>query len=108
MPFSWQISINKVKDGGYVYAPVVMNPVAVSDEVIFTNNDDQPHWPGLVDITGTAANPTKYFMTHQIPPHTSSSTWIPGVNGTVTYADSLDPSESRPTGTIVVASPEPK
>jgi hypothetical protein len=107
MPFSWQISINKIKGGGYVYAPAVLNPVAIADEVIFTNNDDKPHWPALVDITGTAANPTKYFMAHQIPPHTSSSTWIPGVNGTVTYADSLDQNASRPTGTIVVAPPVP-
>lgn len=105
MPFSWLITINKTKRG-YAYTPASLGSVAIADEIVFTNNDDRPHWPGLLDTTGKAPSPTTYFMKYQIAPHSSSTTWIPGVNGTVTYADSLDETPSRPTGTIVVAAPQ--
>ncbi|MDB4915556.1 MAG: blue (type 1) copper domain protein [Gemmatimonadetes bacterium] len=104
MPFTWQISINRSRNAaGYVYAPAVLDPVAIGDEIIFINNDSTPHWPGLVDATGMAPSSATYFMRYQIPPHTSSTPWVPGVNGTVSFADSLDTKPSPPAGTIVVA-----
>jgi plastocyanin len=106
MPFTWQININKSASGaGYVYAPSSLTGVAIADEVCFTNNDDNPHWPALVSTSAVAGNPATYFMANQIAPHSSSTSWVPGVNGTVTYADSLDKSATKPTGTIVVANP---
>jgi hypothetical protein len=106
MPFTWQININKSPGGsGYVYAPGILTGVAIADEVHFTNNDDKPHFPGLVDTTAIAGSPTTYFMANQIAPHSSSTAWVPGVNGTVSYADSLDTSSTRPVGSIVVTDP---
>jgi plastocyanin len=95
MPFTWQININKFPGGAGAYAwdPNPLSQVATGDQIIWTNNDDKPHWPG---ITG---NPT-YFMANQIAPNSPSATFVPGVDGTITYADSLDP--GGPTGTIVV------
>jgi len=94
MPFVWRISINKTPGGiGYTYDPNPLNNVATGDQIIWTNNDDKPHWPGVKD------NPT-YFMQTQIAPNSPSSTFVPGVNGTVVYVDSLDP--NGPAGTINV------
>lgn len=106
MPFTWQINIDKHPGGsGYVYTPSILTGVAIADEVHFTNNDDKPHFPGLVDVTGVAGSPTTYFMAFQVAPQSSSTAWVPGVNGTVNYADSLDTSSSRPVGMIVVSDP---
>jgi plastocyanin len=96
MPFTWQININKT--GGqpaFKYDPNPLAQVSIGDQIIWTNNDDKPHWPG---IKGN----NKYFMANQIAPHSPSTTFVPGVNGTVTYVDSLDP--TGPTGSIVVGS----
>lgn len=93
MPFTWQININKTANG-FAYDPNPLNEVAVNDQIIWTNNDDKPHWPGL------AGNKT-YFMANQIAPDSSSDTFIPGVSGTVSYIDSLHP--SAPGGQIVVS-----
>jgi hypothetical protein len=93
MPFTWQININK-KAGGFVYDPNPLNDVKVDDQIIWTNNDDKPHFPGL------ASNHT-YFMDYQIPPDSSSDTFIVGVAGPIAYIDSLHP--TAPGGTINVS-----
>lgn len=97
MPFTWQISIYKTPEGGYMYEPAALEQVQVGDQIIWSNKDDEAHWPGLKD--GSSINQT-YFMPNQIAPHSPSDTFVPGVPGTVTYVDSLDP--NGPTGTIAV------
>jgi plastocyanin len=94
MPFTWQISINKTAGTpSFKYDPNPLASVAIGDQIIWTNNDDKPHWPGI------AGNKT-YFMANQIAPHSPSATFIPGVNGTIAYSDSLD--STGPKGSIVV------
>jgi plastocyanin len=95
MPFTWQININKNTGGtpAYRYDPPQLNNVAIGDQIMWTNNDDKPHWPALAD------NQT-YFMPNQIAPHSPSDCFVPGVNGLLTYVDSLD--AAGPTGVIVV------
>lgn len=97
MPFTWRISINKT-GSGYTYDPNPLTQVQTGDQIIWTNNDDKPHWPALA---GDPGNKT-YFMPDQIPPNSPSTTFVPGVNGTVQYVDYLDP--NGPKGTIVVGS----
>ena len=94
MPFTWQININKTTGTGFAYEPSTLTDVAVNDQIIWTNNDDKPHWPGI------PGNNT-YFMANQIVPDSSSDTFIPGVTGTVSYIDSLNP--TAPGGKIVVS-----
>ena len=93
MPFTWQININKTTGSGFTYEPSTLTGVAVNDQIIWTNNDDKAHWPG---ITGNKT----YFMANQIAPDSSSDTFIPGVTGTVAYIDSLH--STAPGGKIVV------
>jgi hypothetical protein len=105
MPFTWRININRrVGGSGYEYSPSSLSAVTIADEIIWTNNDDAPHWPGLADNSGTLVNKT-YFMANQIAPHSPSAAFEPGVNETVTFVDSLDASASPPTGSIVVIDP---
>src|SRR5688572_27703836 len=98
MPFTWQININKSpgKTPGYAYDPNPLSQVTTGDQIIWSNKDDKPHWPG---ITGNKY----YFMANQIAPNSPSTAFVPGVPGVLTYIDSLDPSGSA--GTIVVGSP---
>jgi plastocyanin len=92
MPFTWQITIKK-NGAGFTYDPPQLN-AAVGDQIFWTNEDDNEHWPGI------AGNPT-YFMADPIAPDSPSSTFVPGVTGTVTYIDSLH--ATAPGGTIVVS-----
>lgn len=102
MPFTWQIRIEKsANPAGYLYSPAVLTQVAIGDQIVFTNNDDRAHFPGLLAGPAGPANPT-YFMAYQIPGGTSSNACIPRLAGTFTYADSLDARPSRPAGSIVV------
>ena len=94
MPFTWQININKTTGTGFVYEPSTLSGVAQNDQIIWTNNDDKPHWPG---ITGN----NTYFMANQIWPDSSSDTFVPQASGTVHYIDSLHPTATG--GTIVVS-----
>ena len=96
MPFTWEISINKRGaggDNGFVYDPAELD-VSIGDQIFWTNNDDNEHWPGI------AGNPT-YFMADPIAPDSPSSTFVPGVAGTVNYIDSLHP--NAPGAKIVVS-----
>ena len=94
MPFSWQISIDKNPGGtGFHYDPNPLTDIAVGDEIIWTNNDDQPHWPG---VSGTPAS----FMANQIAPNSPSTTFTVAESGTVAYIDSLNP--TAPGGSFTV------
>lgn len=98
MPFTWQITISKSPGGGYAYDPNPLPQVQRGDQIIWTNNDDQPHWPGL--LTNGEIDAT-YFMANQIAAHSTSGTFVPRTAGNLTYVDSLDP--TGPTGTIEVS-----
>jgi plastocyanin len=91
--------------------------VEPGDQIFWTNNDSQPHWPSLKNADGTIDN--SFFMPNQIAgtsdmgPSTSP-TFSPGVEGTLTYVCCLrhyvsgDPCEWRSCsveGTIVVTAP---
>lgn len=76
-------------------------PANVADQVFWTNNDTQPHWPGLV--VGSDINKT-FFMPNQIAPNgNTSSVFSPGQPGPLTYKCSLEGHQDE-TGTIVVTS----
>ena len=96
MPFVWNVNIRKTPQG-YEYDPQQLDDVEIGDQVVWANDDDRPHWPGLVTPGGVD---DAYFMAYQIAPHNTSGAFVPGANGTLTYVDSLDP--QGPTGTIVV------
>ncbi len=93
MPFTWQISINQ-RGSGFTYDPPELD-AAVGDQIFWTNNDENEHWPGLPH------NPT-YFMADPIAPDSSSATFVPGVKGTVSYIDSLH-KNAHVTAKIVVS-----
>ena len=102
MAFTWQISIYKTPNGGYMYEPAELKQVRVGDQIIWSNKDDQPHWPARFGQTndGETTIDNAYFMANQIAPHSPSDTFVPTV-GTLTYVDSLD--LSGPKGTIEVS-----
>ena len=92
--------------------------VEPGDQIFWTNNDSQPHWPSLKNADGTIDN--SFFMLYQIAAASSSATFSPGVTPpegkTVTYTYvcclrhrvSEDPCTWRPCsveGTIVVWPP---
>src|SRR6476659_939703 len=98
MSFVWNVTIRQAAtSGGYAYDPPALTGVEIGDQIVWANDDSVAHWPGLVTETGI--NDT-YFMANQIAPHEPSGAFVPGVSGTVTYVDSLDP--QGPTGTIAV------
>ena len=102
MPMTWQISINPnpaaIAGVTFVFEPNPLADVRVGDQIFWTNNTDQPHWPGIVNY------PT-YFMPNQIAPNSSSPAFVPdpSVSGqTLTYVDTL-PNATGPTATIVIS-----
>jgi plastocyanin len=101
MPFTWQITITKRSDGTLEYDPNPLDSVSVGDEIIWTNDDDKPHWPA-------AENDPAYYMANQIAPHSPSTTFVPSdpASGTfpytLAYSDALTPGDTG--GTINVVS----
>lgn len=90
--------------------------VEPGDQIFWTNNHSQPHWPSLKNADGTIDN--SFFMPNQIAPDSSSSTFSPGDDAKRTYTYvcclrhyvSADPCEWKPCsveGTIVVTPPPP-
>lgn len=100
MPFTWRINIAKTETG-YTYAPNPLDQVAEGDEIIWSNADTVPHWPGLLNADNTIN--TTYFMPNQIAAESPSTTFVPSAVGTLTFVDSLDTSESPLKGSIVVS-----
>ncbi|HKV10305.1 MAG TPA: hypothetical protein VJ725_19345 [Thermoanaerobaculia bacterium] len=96
MPFQWRITISRTAQG------VVFNPdplqAKTRDQIFWTNNDTEAHWPGLLQSDGTIN--TTFFMPNQIAPNGgTSSTFSPSVPSSFKYACSLHPNEQ---GTITV------
>lgn len=125
MPFQMQININSVVGPDTVKLPpaqdvwaslerrvnvdpsppkVSFDPsplnVVVGDQIFWTNNDSQPHWPGLENEDGSID--TTFFMPYQIAGGDTSPTFSPGVAGALKYVCSLHRACS-PVGEIVVA-----
>lgn len=78
------------------------NPLAANarDQIFWTNNDSQPHWPGLLNSDGTIN--TTFFIPNQIAPNgDSSSIFSPSKAATLNYKCSIAGHENE-TGTINV------
>ena len=92
MPFQWniQINLNPQSPPRVTFSPNPL-PAAVRDQIFWTNNDANPHWPGLVNADGSI-NKT-FFMPNQIAGGgDTSAVFAPSLAGTLNYADSLNPS----------------
>ncbi|HEY6971751.1 MAG TPA: hypothetical protein VJA94_21245 [Candidatus Angelobacter sp.] len=78
MPVQRQININKKPNGppGITFDPNPLN-ANTRDQIFWTNNDSQPHWPGLLNSDGTIN--TTYFMPNQIAPDSTSPIFSPSV-----------------------------
>ena len=65
MGIQLQININK-NPAGTPKIKFNPNPLAASvmDQIFWTNNDSEPHWPGLLKDDGTID--TTFFMPNQI------------------------------------------
>jgi len=100
MPFTWQININQTPavTPSVTFDPNPLNNVEVGDQIIWTNNDDAPHWPALKNSDGTIDN--QYFMANQIAPNSPSDTFLPAASGRLDYVCYLHQDE---TGAIVVS-----
>jgi len=71
------------------------------DQIFWTNNDSQPHWPGLLKDGGTIDN--TFFMNNQIAPNGDrSSSFSASRPVTYQYVCSLHTNER---GTIQVTAP---
>jgi plastocyanin len=94
MPFQWLIEINaeSTQPPRASFKPNPLPNVQMGDNIVWANNDSQPHWPGV------AGNPS-FFMPNQIAPKSSSSAFAPAATGNVDYVCSLHPNEK---GTIQV------
>ena len=91
MPEQVQININKKTGGGGVQFDPATVTVKVLTQIFWTNNDANPHWPGLVNADGSI-NKT-FFMPNQIAGGgDTSAVFAPSLAGTLNYADSLNPS----------------
>jgi plastocyanin len=90
------------------FDPSTLN-VEVGDQIFWTNNDSQPHWPGLKNPADGSID-TTFFMPNQIAEvsdlgPSSSSIFSPGATGTLQYVCSLHCEAGQPCseeGTIVV------
>jgi len=70
------------------------------DQIFWTNNDSQPHWPGLLKADHTIDK--TFFMPNQIAQDGNTSTvFSPSQAGTLNYQCSLEGHQNE-TGSIVV------
>ncbi len=99
MPFTWTINVNPnvVQPPLAEFVPNPLTEIAPGDQVFWANNDDNAHWPGLLNPNGSI-NKT-YFMPNQIAPHSTSDAFSFAADGPVNYVCSIHPDE---TGTIQV------
>ncbi len=100
MPFQWLININSnvTKPPKVNFNPNPLPKVQPGDNIVWANNDSEPHWPGV------AGNPA-FFMPNQIASKSTSSAFSPTAAGNIDYFCSLHPDEK---GTIqVIAPPAP-
>lgn len=93
MAIQLQINID-TNFSGFPRVTFSPSPLAASarDQIFWTNNDGEAHWPGLLNNDGTI-NAT-FFMPNQIAPNgDTSATFSPAVAASFTYACSLHPDE---------------
>lgn len=101
MPFQEKIAIEKNTQGDSPRAVFAPDPLAVGvlDQVFWSNQDSEPHWPGLLKDDGKTID-KEFFMPNQIAPNGDvSAIFAFSKAGTFKYACSLHPDE---TGTIEV------
>ena len=92
----FQITINRVEGptGSMVtFDDSQLNDVRAGDQIFWTNNDSEPHWPSRIvtneDPSKTIAMDQTSFMENQIAAGGSSATFAPGVAETIDYVCSL-------------------
>lgn len=90
MAIQRQIHINR-NGNSVTFDPSELD-AKTGDQIFWTNNDDEAHWPGLPENDA-------FFMPNQIAPGGTSSIFSPGGPDTLDYVCSLHPDE---TGTITV------
>jgi plastocyanin len=88
MPFSWTININSHP---VRFEPNPLQSVGTGDQVVWANNDNLAHWPGLLNDDGTTDK--TFFMHNQIAANSTSPAFSPGVAATLNYVCSLHPDE---------------
>jgi plastocyanin len=98
MPFTWRINIRKnpQRGGPAIFEFEETPQVNVGDLIFWSNDDTVPHWP--CEVGNQSA-----FMTNQIAAKSTSPSFAPGQEGTITYICSLHPGE---TGVIDVLAPK--
>lgn len=102
MPVQQQININKNTAGPSPRVVFNPDPLAANtrDQIFWTNNDSEAHWPGLVNADGTIN--TTFFMPNQIAGNGDASPiFSPSSPATFKYKCSL-PGHENETGTITV------
>jgi plastocyanin len=101
MAIQQQIKIKKNSQGPSPRVIFSPNPLAASalDQIFWTNNDTEAHWPGLLNADGTIN--TTFFMPNQNAGNGDTSPiFAPSSPDTFNYACSIHPDEK---GTITVA-----
>jgi plastocyanin len=97
MPDQLRIKITRV--AGVVTFSPNPQPSVARDQIFWTNNDNTPHWPGLLNGDGTIN--TTFFMPNQIAGNGDTSPiFTPSTPITYQYVCSLHPNEK---GTIIVS-----
>ena len=80
---------------------VTFNPnplyAQTGDEIFWTNNDSEAHWPGLLNSDGTING--SFFMSTRIRNGDVSPIFLAAVQATFNYACSIHPDEK---GAIIV------
>lgn len=83
------------------FSPNPLN-ARTADQIFWTNNDIQPHWPGRRNADGTI-NKT-FFMANQIAPGgDTSAVFSTIVTGTLNYVCTIE-GHVNETGSIVISS----
>lgn len=89
-----RIDINKNPEGSSPRVVFDPDPLEAKtrDQIFWTNNDSEAHWPGLVNEDGTIDK--TFFMPNQIAPNgDTSAIFAPAAPATFEYACSLHPDE---------------
>ena len=100
MPAQKRIEITRSSEGSSSRAKFDPDPLQakVFDQIFWTNNDREAHWPALLKKNGDL-NKT-FFMSNQIAPNgDTSSVFAPNAKASYTYVCSFHPEER---GTIEV------
>jgi len=103
MAIERQIVIKTAPPGSSPRITFDPNPLSANamDQIFWTNNDSQPHWPGRKNDDGSV-NPT-FFMANQIAPGGDvSPVFSTGVSGTLNYVCTIAGHQNE-TGSIQIS-----